>query len=137
MQQMVDSQVGHLNQTWPVDMGGAFFLWTYRQGSSNVIHMDPMDYEKGLAFVFAFGDFQECNLVFPTLKKAVPLSEGQMMAFNAHLLPHFASEIEGKGVRYGLTCFTDKQTACKARNIPLQAGLSISQLGYYNQWQTE
>jgi hypothetical protein len=103
MHNMVESQVSHLNASWPVDMPGAFFLWTYRQGNSNVIHTNPMDYEKGFAYFFAFGQFDKCHLVFPTLEKDAPLSEGQMCAFNAHLLPHFARDVKGKGVHYGLT----------------------------------
>jgi hypothetical protein len=123
---LVQLPTEHLD--FPLDQNGAFFAWTVRKGSSDVPHRDSMDDPKGYAFLLPFGDFTGANIALPTLKMEIPLKKGQMLALNAHILPHFATAV--KGQRYMLTCFMDKNMAATSRDIMLDANIHVSELDF-------
>ncbi|KJA16329.1 hypothetical protein HYPSUDRAFT_58275 [Hypholoma sublateritium FD-334 SS-4] len=92
-----------------LDFGGAFFTVAVKEGSSERIHIDFNDDIKNVAFVVPFGDFTGADLCLPQLNTRVPISAGQVVAFDAKLLAHCSSPIIS-GRRIILTLFTDYVT---------------------------
>ena len=89
-----------------LDFGGAFFTVAVKEGSSEIVHIDFNDDCKNVAFVVPFGDFKGADLCVPQLNTRVPVSPGQVVAFNSKLLAHCSSPIL-EGRRIILTLFTD------------------------------
>jgi hypothetical protein len=64
----------------------------------------------------------------PTLRHAVPVKEGQILAVTASFLPHRIAQVSGH--RYAATFFTDKFCGARSRDVLLQMGLSVSDIHF-------
>lgn len=64
------------------------------------------DCRNTLCTIVPLGDFEGCNLLFPTLNHEVEMRSGDMISFRAHSLPHKTTPLKG-GMRFSLVFFAD------------------------------
>ncbi|KAF8574688.1 hypothetical protein K439DRAFT_1371769, partial [Ramaria rubella] len=90
-----------------LDFKGVFFCLAIKEGSSQIIHLDWTDHPWTYAWVILIGEgWQGGELCLPQLGKKVPTRPGQVIAFTARTLAHFAAPHMG-GRRIVLTGFSD------------------------------
>ncbi|KAF8573188.1 hypothetical protein K439DRAFT_1233735, partial [Ramaria rubella] len=68
-----------------------FFCLAIKEGSSQIFHLDWTDHPWTYAWVILIGEgWEGGELCLPQLGKKVPTRPGQVIAFTARTLAHFA-----------------------------------------------
>lgn len=84
----------------------------FKQGGSEIQHLDFGDFQNLLAIIIVLGDFNGGDFKLPQAKVSIPLPSGTVLMVAARDLIHSTGPFEGN--RLVITGFIDKNTALHA-----------------------
>jgi len=93
-----------------LNLGPLCYTLAVKEGGSEICHVDPTDDKRKYAIIICLGEFSGGDLCLPFNGYRIPFAMGQILIFQARLLPHMTSVY--KGFRLVITGFTTASLGC-------------------------